>query len=463
MVVPATAVFAAVGALPSCRVAIRPRNLLVITLDTMRADRLPPYGFSGLATHALDRLAAQGVVFDQAFAAVPLTLPSHASLFTGLHPPRLGVRDNAGAPLSAGFTTLAEILRERGLATAAFVASGVLAAGRGVDQGFGVYRDPSTDCGGASRARRPANEIVEDAMTWFSRHDSTPFFIWVHLFDTHRPYDLPAQYERLYADPYLAAIAFIDSQLLRLVDHLERGDRLEQTLIVIAGDHGESMGDHGEESHGIFVYQEALHVPLIVRGPGISPRRISAVTRLVDVMPTVLALFGATPPGGDGVSLAGLLNGTAPDPRLEVYAESMYPQRFGWSGLRSLRADRYKVIEAPRPELYDLAADPRERRNLFDERRALGTAMLDRLRTFEARPALRSEETAQADHALVDRLSSLGYVARTGKSASKTADSPGDPKDHIETFNRITTLQWQRARQMPPRQGNGRPCASSEQ
>jgi len=453
-----TAVFIAVVLVPACRGAVRPRSLLVITLDTMRADRLPPYGFSGVATPALDRLAAEGVVFDEAFAAVPLTFPSHASLFTGMYPPRLGVRDNVGAPLAAEFKTLAEILRERGLTTAAFVASGVLAAGRGVDQGFGIYRDSAPDCAGTPRARRPANEVVEDAMAWLARDDSAPFFIWVHLFDTHRPYDLPADFERLYSDPYLAAIAFEDSQISRLVDHLESRDRLDNTLIVLAGDHGESLGDHGEESHGIFVYQEALHVPLIVRGPGIAARRVSAVTRLVDVMPTVLTLFGVTPPGADGVSLAGLLTGTAPDPRLEVYAESMYPQRFGWSGLRSLRADRYKVIEAPRPELYDLAADPGEQRNLFDDRRAVGGAMLERLRAFDAKSARTFDQTPQADPALVDRLSSLGYAARAAAPAPKAAGALADPKDQIEAFNRMTTLQWQRARHLPSRQA---PCGDT--
>jgi arylsulfatase A-like enzyme len=292
---------------------------------------------------------------------------------------------------------------------------------------------------------------VDDATAWLARHDAAPFFAWVHLFDTHRPYDLPADYERLYSDPYLAAIAFEDSQISRLIDHLERRNRLERTLIVVAGDHGESLGDHGEESHGIFVYQKALHVPLIVRGPGIAARRVSAVTRLVDVMPTVLTLFGVSPTGGDGINLAGLLMGTAPDPGLEVYAESLYPQQFGWSGLRSLRADRYKVIEAPRPELYDLAADPDEERNLFDDRRDTGTAMLDRLRAFDVRSAPASDQAPQADPALIDRLASLGYVGRGTAAVSRTFDAAADPKDHIEEFNWMTAQRWQQARHVPVR------------
>jgi arylsulfatase A-like enzyme len=436
-----TALLLALVAASACRGVVRPRNLLIITLDTMRADRLPPYGFQGVATPALDRLAVEGAVFESAFAAAPLTLPSHASLFTGSYPPAIGVRDNASAPLGAEFTTLAEILRDRGLATAAFVASAVLAAGRGVEQGFDVYHAPAPDCAGAPRLRRPADEVVDDAMAWFSLSSSAPFFAWVHLFDTHRPYDLPAEYARLYADPYLAAVAFEDSQISRLIDYLERTDRLEDTLIVVAGDHGESLGDHGEDAHGIFVYQETLHVPLILRGPGIpGSRRVSSVTRLVDVMPTVLAAFGVAPPAGDGFSLADLLAGHTEQSDVEVYAESMYPQRFGWSGLRSLRADRYKVIAAPRPELYDLATDPRERRNLFDERPAVGRAMLGRLRAFDSGSGRTSAESAlgratAVAPAVVERLSALGYVAGPPAAPAATAAGAPDPKDHIAEFN----------------------------
>jgi choline-sulfatase len=444
-----TGVVAAVGAaivsMAACGATPRPRNLLFITLDTMRADRLPPYGFSGVDTPALDRLAEEGVVFEQAFAAVPLTLPSHASLFTGLYPPRLNLRDNVAAPLAPEFTTMAEVLRERGLMTGAFVASGVLGASRGLDQGFVVYNDAAvTGCANVPRARRPANEVVDEALSWLGQQ-STPFFAWVHLYDTHRPYKLPSDYEGRYDNPYLEAIAFEDSQIARLIDHLDARRLLDNTLVVVTGDHGESLGDHGEDSHGIFIYQEALHVPLIVRGPGLLPRRVSAVTRLVDVMPTVLEMFGAPVPELDGVSLTSFFSRADVDPNYEVYAESLYSQRFGWSGLRSLRADRYKVIEAPRPELYDLATDPAEERNLFEQKHHVGAAMLERLRMIGGPSGQTLGPRAGIDRAAAERVASLGYIGASADAVPAPASSDADPKDHIATFNQMMAMQAQNA------------------
>jgi arylsulfatase A-like enzyme len=316
----------------------RPRNLLLITLDTMRADRLPPYGFSGVATPALDKIAAEGVVYENTYAAVPLTLPSHSSLFTGMHPPTLRVRDNADPPLGAEFTTLAEVLRSHGLRTAAFIASAVLASGRGVEQGFDLYSAGAVSlCSGGPPLRRRAAEVIDDAMKWLTVDDAKPFFVWVHLFDTHRPYDLPDQYNDGGIDSYLSAIAYEDSQIARLIDHLQSRGSLEDTVIVVAGDHGESLGDHGEESHGIFLYQEALRVPLMMRAPGMAPRRVADVARLVDVMPTVLEVFGVPYSGLEGTSLLHASTLAASDSQREVYGESMYPLRFGWAPLRSLR------------------------------------------------------------------------------------------------------------------------------
>ncbi len=428
---------------PTSGIAVRPRNLIVLTLDTMRADRLPAYGFQGFSTPALDRIAAEGLVIEEAFASAPLTLPSHASMFTGLQPPRHGVRDNASAPLAPEFTTLAEALRARGLRTAAFVASVVLAPGRGLDQGFDLYSagDPSR-CAGAPRRRR-AGEVVDEALSWLGIHDAEPFFAWVHFFDTHRPYDLPNEFKDRHFDPYLAAIMYEDSQIARLVEYLEARKLLDSTLIVIVGDHGESLGDHGEDSHGIFLYQEALRVPFIVRGPGVAPQRVGMVARLIDVMPTVLDLFGAPVSALDGVSLA-RVNNRGSVPSLEVYSESMYPSRYGWAPLRALRADRYKLIDAPRAELYDLAADPMEDRNVIAEHPAVAAAMLQRLRSLD-RDQKRSTG-AEVDEGLAERLASLGYVAGPGpQTPAASPGQPPDPKDHIDTYNKLTSLQWQNA------------------
>jgi choline-sulfatase len=280
-------------------------------------------------------------------------------------------------------------------------------------------------------------------MSWLGGHDSEPFFAWIHLFDTHRPYDLPDEYKDRHFDPYLAAVAYEDSQIARVISHLETRGLLKTTLIVVAGDHGESLGDHGEESHGIFLYQEALRVPFMVRGPGVSPRRVTAVARLVDVMPTVLDLFGVSPSGVDGVSLAQAGTRDGSDPRLEVYSESMYPRRFGWAPLRSLRADRYKVIEAPRAELYDLISDPGEERNVLTEHPTVAAAMLRRLRSFESGHESTGAPATEVDNAVLSRIASLGYVGNIGAQAMGQPGEQTDPKDRIAVFNKITSLQWE--------------------
>jgi choline-sulfatase len=257
----------------------------------------------------------------------------------------------------------------------------------------------------------------------------------MHLYDTHAPIRVPYDFTLNYSDPYLAAIAYEDTQIARVVDYLERRGLLDESLVIVAGDHGESLGDHGEETHGMFVYDEALRVPLIVRGPGIGQRRVRAAVRLIDVMPTVLESFGLRAPSVAGVSLTGLISGAHEPPR-EVYAESRYPERFGWGSLRALRAGRWKIIDAPRPELYDVVADPGEQRNLFDSNPRVAAALLDRLRTEYAQANPGSASTV-IDRAAADRLASLGYVA--GVLRQPAADrASADPKDMIGAFNHIT-------------------------
>ena len=415
-----------------------PRNLLVITLDTMRADRLPPYGAGDLRTPALSRLAAEGAVFDQAFASVPLTLPSHATLFTGLQPPRLGVRDNAGAPVSQSVLTLAEMLEAKGMKTGAVLASGVLAPGRGLEQGFADYGlAKSTNCSTA-HARRSAEEVVSDGIGWLEGNSSSPFFLWLHLYDTHQPHVLPAQYANAHFDSYAAAIAYEDAQIARVIAYLESHELLSNTLIVIAGDHGESLGEHGEDTHGILLYQTVLQVPLILRGPGIRSGRVSTAVRLIDVMPTITDLFALPRPEWlDGSTLVPLLNGQAQEADREVYAESLYPLRFGWAALRSLRAAQYKLIDGPTPELYDLSRDPFEQDNIIATRAASASAMRERLRIIDSGDADRT--IAQASPEVTARLSSLGYAS--GPVRAVDSNELRNPKDYIHEFNDITARQ----------------------
>jgi arylsulfatase A-like enzyme len=414
----------------------RPIGLVIVTLDTTRADRLPAYGFQGVPMPALDRLVAEGVVFDEATSVAPLTLPAHCSLFTGLLPPAHGVRDNAGAPLDGRYPTLAETLRREGFQTAAFVGSVVLRADRGLARGFDVYQDGVSHDGQGSRGpQRPANQVVDEALAWLQRLGPSPFFLWVHLYDPHAPYEPPEPYRTIHGDdPYVGEIAFADEQIGRLVEVLDRRGLSARTVVVVAGDHGESLGDHGERGHGIFVYQSVMRVPLIVRAPGIAAGRVRSVTRLVDVLPTTLDLLGVAAPPTHGISLVPMMSGKDSTNDLEAYSESLYPERFGLSPLRALRDGRFKLIEAPRPELYDLQADPLEQRNIHAERPALVTVMARRLSALAGGQApYRATAASPLSGPARERLAALGYVSGS-RSAIGRAPLP-DPKDHIDRFN----------------------------
>ena len=410
----------------------RPSNLVIITLDTTRADRLPAYGFASVATPSIDWLARTGVVFDDAESVAPLTLTAHTSLFTGLYPPRHGVRDNVDAPLGTAHATLAGILSARGFHTAAFVGSVVLAADRGLSRGFDVYKDGGTHDGQGPR-RRSASEVVDDAQRWIDSLDGGPFFLWVHLYDVHAPQAPPVEFRRAYGDRYEGAIAYVDSQIARLLETLERKGALATSAIVVAGDHGESLGEHGEREHGIFLYEGALHIPFVIRAPGVAPRHVSGVTSLVDVLPTLLGLFGIqSSPTIDGRSLVPALRGLPLRDRA-VYAESMYSTRFGWSPLRMIRDRELKYIDAPRPELYDLRTDPSEQRDLSTARPAVLAHMRAELAAIGLTTETVGEPAAGADR--LRALASLGYIS--GRSTRRAVDAGLDPKDYIDVYNAL--------------------------
>jgi choline-sulfatase len=430
-------------------------NLLVITLDTTRADRLGAYGLADAGTPALDRLAREGALFRHATSSAPLTLPSHSSIFTGRFPPAHGVRDNGGFFLDPKEQTLAETLKDSGFTTAGFIAAYVLDAKWGIDQGFTKYVDDfdlsKYRAISLGAIQRPANEVVDHALEWLRATPVTPaspFFAWVHLYDPHTPYEAPEPYKSTFAGkPYQAEIAFTDAQVGRLISFLEERQLLEHTVVVVAGDHGESLGDHGEQAHGFFIYESVMRVPFIVRAPiaAMRGRVVDDPVRLVDIMPTALELLGVPSPAPmDGRSLVPLLTGATREMGLESYSEALYPlHHFGWSDLRSLREGRFKLIAAPRPELYDLADDPGETKNLYDDRRPLGDRMRARLDEMEA-------EWAKSDRgkpAPVDvdpdakaRLAALGYV---GSFVMSSADKGSradlaDPKDKVHLFNMIS-------------------------
>ena len=411
-----------------------PMSVVVITLDTTRADRLSVYGFNHAPMPGLERLAREGVVFDRATAVAPLTLPAHCSVFTGLFPPAHGVRDNADGALSQQQTTLAEILKSRGFQTAAFVGSTVLDSDRGLAQGFDYYS--TVPRGGSSAhsfsaAQRPADAVMNDALQWIEAHDEQSFFAWVHLYDAHRPYEAPEPFRSRFLDPYVAEIAFADAQITRLLTALNDRHVLDRTIVVVVGDHGESLGEHGERDHGIFVYEASMQVPLIVRAPGLTARRVDALVSQVDVLPTLLDLLRIpAPPGIDGVTLVPASRGAMMAER-ELYAESMYPSRFGWSPLRMVRDARLKYIDAPRPELYDLETDPFELHDIASQRPNVVAGMRARLAGFAAEKPSGLPGNQPSEEA-VRALASLGYSS--GHTAVP-ASSALDAKDFIRAFS----------------------------
>lgn len=421
-------------------------NLLVITLDTTRADRLGAYGWPQSATPALDRIAAEGVLFEQAVSPAPLTLPAHSSLFTGKYPPHHGVRDNGGFFLDPRETTLAARVKARGLKTGGFVGAYVLDRTWGIGQGFDTYFDnfdlSKFDAPSMSEVERPANEVTDRALAWLETAKSSRFFGWVHFYDAHSPYDPPEPYRTRFADrPYLGEIAFVDSQVARIRAFLEAERLLDRTVVVVLGDHGESLGDHGESTHGFFVYESVLHVPLMILAPydTLRSRRVGDVVRTVDVMPTVLDLLGMPLIDKiDGRSIVSLMTGAVKELGLAAYAEAVYPlYHYGWSNLRSLTAGRFKYIEAPRPELYDLARDPGETRNLYAERQALADRMAADLKTIDSNRDTEIKPAANVDPDARARLAALGYVGTFVTTPAVDRSRLADPKDKIELFNLV--------------------------
>jgi arylsulfatase A-like enzyme/Tfp pilus assembly protein PilF len=423
-------------------------NLLLVTLDTTRADRIGAYGAANVETPAFDRLAREGVLFEQAVSVAPLTLPAHATLFTGKFPPEHGIRDNGGFFLGEEQQTLAEILKTRGYRTGGFVSAFVLDSKWGVAQGFDTYFD-NFDLGKAKQVslgavQRPGNEVVDQVLPWIRESGSSPFFAWVHLYDAHTPYRPPEPFASKYEQhPYNGEIAFADSQVDRILAELDAQGLTDRTVIMVIGDHGESLGDHGEAAHGFFIYNSVTRVPFVIRAPYSATRggrRVADPVRQVDVLPTALELLGAPPPAGiSGVTLTPLMTGT-PELGLDAYSEAMYPlHHYGWSELRALRSGRFKIIDAPRPELYDIDRDPGEQTNLYEERRALGDRMIAQLRSMEERftkteAALPKDDV---DPEARERLAALGYVGSFVATAADPRTSRADPKDKIDLFNKL--------------------------
>lgn len=409
-----------------------PRPFVLVTLDTTRADRLQPYGATDIATPTLLSLAREGVVFEQAMSVAPITLVAHTSLLTGLYPPRHGVRNNGIHFAGEQLETLAEQLGAHGYGSAAFISASVLEARYGLDQGFDLYDDDlSTGTNRQPRVvpDRNAGATVDAAVAWLDAWtDGRPFFLWVHFYDPHAVYSPPAPYRDRYRDRlYDGEIAYMDAELGRLLKH----PALTDAAVAVIGDHGESLGEHGEQTHAILAYQSTLHVPFILRIPdGPAGVRVAEPVSHVDLLPTALDLLGLPPEPVDGRSLLPLLEASGPAEAGEHYAETYLPfYTYGWAKLRVLRSGEWKLIDGPDPELYNLSRD-------VGETRDLGESEPEVLETLRRQLAERlgddteNEATLELDEEALQRLRSLGYLA-SGRAPAADGPRP-DPKASID-------------------------------
>ncbi len=429
-------------------------NIILITLDTTRADRMGFLGSKRGLTPNLDGLAKQSVVFSQAYAHVPLTTASHTTILTGTYPQFNHVID-FGIPLSPRLPYLPDILHQQGYHTAAFVGSLILdpldGTAPGFDRGFDVY-----DAGfhlrrhGMDRYKsveRRAGNVVDRALGWLSQNHSSPFFLWVHMYDPHDPYDPPAPYKQRYASqPYDGEIAYTDSAVGKLLTVLRAHALYDGALIAVMADHGESLGAHGENTHGVFLYDETLHVPLLLKLPAnkAAPRRVDAPVGLVDVAPTILREAGVTlPKEMQGEPLESMFQASAagsktiPETRV-AYAETEYPHRaFGWSSLRALRAGKYLYVQAPERELYNRVSDPAETHNVAAASKAVADTLAAQLDDFHQKTSQTLVELAKPDAEQMQKLSALGYVGSTDSSAAREEKlfTGADPKNKIEVSN----------------------------
>jgi choline-sulfatase len=417
-------------------------NVILISVDTLRADKLRSLSPDAPATPGIDKLLKGGTLFSQETSMVPLTLPSHAAMLTSTYPFVSGVEDNAET-LAPGATTLAGTLRTSGYQTAAFLGSFVLDRRFGLDQGFNTWDSPAPTSAGSSTdsgdIKRKGEDVVKLGEAWLDQHSDRPFFLFLHLYDLHTPYNLSATEEARYGKGYDGELAYIDHALAGFQGYLEAHGLVDTSLIVFTSDHGEGLGDHGESTHGFFIYQSTLHVPLIIHWPAGQghwpagranlPPRVDTPATLLDLAPTILnAVDVAVPKAMQGASVLG---GASRD----VWSETIYPQRhFGASGLTSLRRGHYKYIEAPRPEFYDLSEDPGEQHNLYASKAAVASAYKERLVQLRAQyqPQAARPATALSPEA-VERLHALGYLTGT-TSTPKAASSKVDPKDRIDDY-----------------------------
>ncbi len=436
-------------AITGCARDERP-NIVLVTLDTTRADRLGAYGDENARTPVLDALAARGALFEHAYSPVPLTLPSHTTLMTGLSASTHGVHDNTRFIVPDSLETLAERFQASGYTTGAFVSAFVLDSSFGLDQGFEVYNDDThakEDPLSLMVPQRPGGETTDDALAWLTQERKEPFFLWTHYYDPHAPRTPHLPFADEIDDSYSAAIAYMDSQLGRLLEGVEGSAAGRETVIIVVADHGESLGDHREPTHGIVAYDSTLRVPLIAVGSGFAPgTRSQHFVRTEDVAPSLLTAAGLTPQEGtEGTPLQSTLTEPSPDERIAPF-ESLGPAfALGWAPLAGVRTSRWKYTAEPNPaELYDILADPGETQNRIAEQ----PEIVERLaaRYAQIKPVRKSEaERHVLDPAVEAQLAALGYMS---------APQQFDPGQQPDPRKAVATLGWvRRAKAMCSQEG----------
>ena len=430
-------------------------NVILISIDTLRADRLSAYGSQRVSTPNIDALAREGVRFTNAASTVPFTLPAHSSIMTGTYPPYHGVRENVGYLLDDSLPTLAGQLSQHGWSTGGFVSAFVLDSRWGIGRGFDTYYDEfdpeETSKGNLASVQRDGSETISAAVDWIDSSPEAPFFLWLHLYDPHDPYTPPEPFKSQYRHPYDAEVAYTDSLIGEFRQALEDRDLLENSLLVLTADHGEGLGQHQEGFHGFFIYDSSMRVPLIIRAPfgNLAGREVAEAVSHVDLLPTILEATGVPIPDQvQGASLLPAMLALEPTdaPERLVYSESLYPLlHYGWAPLRSIRSSRFKFIDSPRPELYDLSTDPDESTNaLLDERRTsreLKDALDAMIASIEAGGV--DSQATDLDEDTMRQLQALGYVAgRGGMDLEDIADHDrADPKDRIRLHQMVMAAQ----------------------
>jgi arylsulfatase A-like enzyme/Flp pilus assembly protein TadD len=428
--------FLAIAAACARRGAVDPKApIILISIDTLRSDHLPAYGYTKVDTPNLDALRKDAILFQRAYAVCPLTLVSHASVLTGLLPADHGIRDNLGYNLDPKVKTVAELLKSKGYATGAAVSAAVLNGECGIKRGFDLWDDDidlDTTAISIGRSQRGGDVTRERAQKWIGEHKAQPFFFFFHIYEPHTPYDPPEPFKSKYSSAYDGEVATADAIVGRFLDYLKEQGLYDRATIVLMSDHGEGLGEHGEVEHGVFLYREDIQVPLMLKLPRGAQhgQSVAAPVQLLDIFPTIAGAFGFNKKT-EGRSLLDIANGKAEGDR-SLYAETYYPRlHYGWNDLHSIISGADHYIHAPKPELYDIVADPAELRNVLQDKRRIYTALRERIQPYihaAAAPGAVDEERKQ-------QLAALGYIGST--VSTKPDDVLPDPKDNIHFANDI--------------------------